>query len=100
HAATALTTVVARTAATAADSGRIPLEPQRFPRLIGVSLPMQRLRTQLERVCGSRADVLLRAETGTGKELVAKTIHEDGKRGKGPFVAINVAEVSDNLLEP
>jgi two-component system response regulator AtoC len=61
-----------------------------------------RFRAVLERAhqaAQSSADVLIEAESGTGKEMVARFIHERSPRSKGPFVAVNCAAFPDNLLE-
>jgi transcriptional regulator with GAF, ATPase, and Fis domain len=78
---------------------RPALPRHRFKRLVGSSDAMEALAAKLEPVCASDATVLVLGETGTGKELVAQTIHEEGKRQKGPFVAFNVAELPESLLE-
>jgi DNA-binding NtrC family response regulator len=67
--------------------------------LIGSSPVMQRLRTQIERVAATEFTVLLEGESGVGKELVARQIHELSRRRHGPFVAINCAALVDSLLE-
>ena len=51
------------------------------------------------RVAVSNASVLLVGETGTGKELIAKAIHELSPRGSGPFVRVNCGALSESLLE-
>jgi DNA-binding NtrC family response regulator len=61
--------------------------------------PMRRLMTQVERVAGSEARVCIHGETGTGKELVARTLHEKSPRKDGPFVTLNCAAVPQELIE-
>jgi Nif-specific regulatory protein len=51
------------------------------------------------KVSKSKATVLLRGESGTGKELIAKAIHYESPRAKGPFIAVNCAAIPENLLE-
>jgi two-component system, NtrC family, nitrogen regulation response regulator NtrX len=60
---------------------------------------MRRLMAQLERVAASESRVCILGETGTGKELVARTIHERSARGAGPFVTLNCAAVPAELIE-
>jgi len=72
---------------------------RRFPRLVGSSPPFVRFLASLERVCESDATVLIQGESGTGKELVARTLHEHGRRAGGPFVAFNAAEIAETLVE-
>jgi DNA-binding NtrC family response regulator len=68
-------------------------------RLIGDSPAMQRLNSLIARVGASDASVLIQGETGTGKELVARAVHDASTRSKGPFVAVNCAAVPPTLLE-
>ncbi len=68
-------------------------------RLLGASPVMQQLFSELERVGPTSAGVLIRGETGTGKELVARRIHELSAVAGGPFVALNCAAVPESLLE-
>jgi DNA-binding NtrC family response regulator len=67
--------------------------------LIGSTPIMQALRTQIERVAATDFTVLLEGESGVGKELVARQIHELSRRRNGPFVAINCAALVETLLE-
>jgi two-component system response regulator AtoC len=71
----------------------------RFGRLIGSSPRMQDLFEALARVAPTDATVLVVGETGTGKELIAQTIHELSPRATGPFVAINCGAISPTLIE-
>ena len=67
--------------------------------LIGNSPAFRRLLEQARRVARTSADVLIEAESGTGKELVARLIHRESPRRQGPFVAVNCAAFPDQLLE-
>jgi DNA-binding NtrC family response regulator len=60
---------------------------------------MQRVMAQVERVAASESRVCILGETGTGKELVARTIHERSARAAGPFVTLNCAAVPSELIE-
>ena len=67
--------------------------------LIGESLPMRELRDAIARVAASDVPVLVRGESGVGKELVARAIHFNGERRRGPFVCLNCAALAETLLE-
>ena len=67
--------------------------------LLGVSPAMQEVYRLIEMAAPSPAPVLILGETGTGKELVARTIHELSQRAKGPFVAVNCSAIPETLLE-
>ena len=60
---------------------------------------MRRVMAQIERVAASEARVCIYGETGTGKELVARTLHEKSHRANGPFVTLNCAAVPAELIE-
>jgi len=67
--------------------------------LIGSSGLMRILRERIERVAATDFTVLIEGESGSGKELVARQIHELSARRRGPFVAVNCAALVDSLLE-
>ena len=67
--------------------------------LVGGSAAMQQLRTAIARVAPVNSTVLLQGESGTGKELVARELHAQGPRAAGPFVPVNCAAVSPELIE-
>jgi transcriptional regulator with PAS, ATPase and Fis domain len=67
--------------------------------LVGSTPPIAALRSKIERVAGTDFTVLLEGESGVGKELVARQIHELSRRRHGPFVAVNCAALVETLLE-
>jgi transcriptional regulator with PAS, ATPase and Fis domain len=67
--------------------------------IVGSTPAIRALRATIERVAATDFTVLLEGESGVGKELVARQIHELGRRRNGPFVAINCAALVDSLLE-
>ena len=68
-------------------------------RLAGPSRAMEDLRGRIRRVAQSDAAVLVHGESGSGKELVAKAIHEESARRRGPFVALSCAAIPETLQE-
>ena len=75
-----------------------PKEHEGMP-LVGRSAAMQDIYRVLARMMQSDLTVLINGESGTGKELVARALHEYGKRKNGPFVAINMAAIPRDLIE-
>lgn len=70
-----------------------------FDDVIGHSACICRTKEILTRMAGTESPVLIVGETGTGKELLAHAVHRASRREKGPFIAINVAAMPENLLE-
>jgi DNA-binding NtrC family response regulator len=67
--------------------------------LVGASGGLERVRRLVARVAASESNVLVRGETGTGKELVARAIHEGSQRAGGPLVAVNCGALPEHLVE-
>jgi len=70
-----------------------------FGDIIGDSLKMEQVFKVIQRIAQSDVTVLVRGETGTGKELVASAIHKRSKRAEEPFIKLNCAAITDTLLE-
>jgi len=73
--------------------------PQGLARLRGDSPAMQALRATVAKVARSQAPIAITGESGVGKELVARTIHAEGGRAKGPFVPVNCGAIPAELME-
>lgn len=67
--------------------------------IVGQSTALRDVISKVELVASSRATVLIEGETGTGKELIAHSIHQNSPRARKPFVAVNCAALAANLLE-
>jgi transcriptional regulator with GAF, ATPase, and Fis domain len=67
--------------------------------LVGASAPLRDIEGQIGRVADTNATVLIRGESGVGKELVARAIHFSSPRREAPFVCLNCAAISETLLE-
>lgn len=76
-----------------AASGRIEAH------LLGISPAMERLRRQVAELAQTSVNVLIRGETGSGKEQVARALHQFGVRASGPFVALNCAAIPESIFE-
>ena len=91
----------------AVDAGRLMREPvtpagcagRGRTALVGNSRAMQDVCKEIGRVAAKPVTVLIRGETGTGKELIARAIYQHSPRAKAPFIAINCAAIPENLLE-
>jgi DNA-binding NtrC family response regulator len=90
----------------AADSNRLMSEPVILGEpgparaaLVGQSAPMQAIYKEIGRVASKPVNVLIRGETGTGKELIARAIYQHSDRANAPFIAINCAAIPETLLE-
>jgi transcriptional regulator with PAS, ATPase and Fis domain len=70
-----------------------------FGELVGTSLEMRRVYAMLERIAPTDTTVLVQGETGTGKDVVARSIHAASRRAAGPFVPIDCGAVPENLFE-
>ncbi len=71
----------------------------RFGEIIGTSPPMQEIYRVIDAVSRNKSNVLISGENGTGKELVARTIHQRGPLAERPFLAINCGALSETLLD-
>ena len=67
--------------------------------ILGNSTPIVRLRRLIGQCANSNAPVLLRGQSGTGKELVSRALHDSSHRAPHPFLAINCGAIPDQLLE-
>ena len=85
--------------ALAAEGEAAPEEPDEKLPLIGRSPAMQEIYRVLARLMGTDLTVMIAGESGTGKELVARALHDYGKRRNGPFVALNMAAIPRELIE-
>ncbi len=94
----------------AIDKRRLTLENQKLkrslkasqtlgPRIIGETASIQALKETISQIADTNADILLFGETGTGKELIARSLHELSSRRKRNFVAVNCGAVPEHLIE-
>ena len=76
-----------------------PAAPESASRLLGESQAMSDLRSTIAKVARSQAPVYIVGESGVGKELVARTIHDQGARAAGPFIPVNCGAIPGELME-
>ncbi len=76
-----------------------PSKKSRFGDILGQSLEMRKIFGILEKIAPTNVTVVIGGETGTGKELVARAIHDNSKRAKMPFVIFDCGAVAENLIE-
>jgi Nif-specific regulatory protein len=81
------------------ENERLEAELHPDHHMIGDSPPLRKLQRDIARAAQANSTVLVLGETGTGKELVARAIHQSGPRARKPFVAVNCAALSETLLE-
>lgn len=77
---------------------RLTFESDRY-RLVGSTPAMRKVVSMIEKVAGTEATVLVRGQSGTGKELVARAVHGNSPRRGKPMVTVNCATLQENLLE-
>ena len=99
---TELTSIVSRALteprASKRRSHQVDEEQENLP-LVGRSVAMQEIYRVLARLMQTELTVMITGESGTGKELVARALHDFGRRRNGPFIAINMAAVPKDLIE-
>ncbi|MEM7676037.1 MAG: sigma 54-interacting transcriptional regulator, partial [Myxococcota bacterium] len=82
------------------DEASIPLSDEnKFGDLLGRSIEMRKVFALLERASQTDATVLVTGETGTGKEVVAESLHKMSKRAEGPFVVVDCSAMPSQLIE-
>jgi len=79
--------------------GRPALDDASDPLLVGTSPAMRKLRAALDRLASQDVSILIRGDSGTGKELVARVLHERGARYKRRFVALHCGAIPDSLID-
>ena len=78
---------------------RIELEGSQYGALVGDHESMRKVFARVAKVAQTNINILIRGETGTGKELIAREIHRRSSRSEGPFVAINCGALPESLME-
>jgi two-component system nitrogen regulation response regulator NtrX len=81
------------------EVGRLRLRFERHYRMVGDSPSMEKVQEAIRRSAPTNATVLITGESGTGKELVARAIHVNSNRARGPFVQVNCAAIPEDLIE-
>ncbi len=76
-----------------------PADRDSFGKLYGKSTKMRQIFAIMERISATSATVVIEGETGTGKELVARAVHENSARNKKPFIVFDCSSVAPNLIE-
>jgi transcriptional regulator with PAS, ATPase and Fis domain len=84
----------------AAGSAFLPIsDSTSFGELVGASFEMRRVYAVLERIAATNATLLIEGETGTGKDVAARSLHAASLRQKGPFVPVDCGAIPENLIE-
>ena len=81
------------------ENERLRAKVERHGEIVGRSPAIRALIDQISRVAGTQARVLVTGENGTGKELVARAVHAQSPRAKGPFIEVNCAAIPSELIE-
>ncbi len=81
------------------SAGEQLTEATRFGKIVGASPEMRRLYLLCQRIASSSVPVIIEGETGTGKEVLAESLHEMGPRAQAPFVVFDCTAVAPNLVE-
>jgi two-component system nitrogen regulation response regulator NtrX len=81
------------------ENERLRAKVERHGEIVGRSQAVRSLIDQISRVAGTAARVLITGENGTGKELVARAVHAQSTRSKGPFIEVNCAAIPSELIE-
>jgi transcriptional regulator with GAF, ATPase, and Fis domain len=81
------------------DAIKQQLEASRFGDIIGACPSMREVFRTVEKVSGADISVLITGETGTGKELIARAVHQRSQRKDGPFIVVNCGAIPENLIE-
>ena len=81
------------------EVGRLRIRFERRYQMVGTSDAIDRVREAIARSAPTNATVLITGESGTGKELVARAIHSNSNRSRGPFVQVNCAAIPEDLIE-
>jgi DNA-binding NtrC family response regulator len=84
---------------TSKTTTEVPSFSPRFGHLIGGSREMRRLYPLCERLAASKIPLIIEGETGTGKEVLAESLHTEGPRAEGPFVVFDCTAVAPSLVE-
>lgn len=74
-------------------------ERYRFENIVGKSPKMQEIFNTITKLANNESTILIRGESGTGKELIARAIHYNSPRKKGPFVAVDLGSLAENIIE-
>jgi two-component system nitrogen regulation response regulator NtrX len=81
------------------EVGRLRSKVEKRYQMVGSSIALERVREAIQRSAPTNATVLISGESGTGKELVARAIHANSQRARGPFVQVNCAAIPEDLIE-
>jgi two-component system response regulator HydG len=76
-----------------------PPDQIRFGEFLGASVEMRRLYPMMARIAASHIPVVIEGETGTGKEVLAESLHQVGPRAAGPFIVFDCTTVAPNMME-